>query len=166
MINFIIESFNNLTFENKLSLIKTSIELFIKPLFKILKSQINIKLLVVKLKSKYAKNSWKAMREEGKIQRMKMAEVIKNYKPNAPFYVYANEHAMLYNIIFNKSLKELKIERNVPSNKSLEEHLTKKELKVINELEKYNSELLMANITYDNRKTILKIHHDNLRNED
>ena len=101
---------------------------------------------------------WAIQREVGKVDRKRMCTAISNYVPNSKnkIFAYPNYTNMIYKILFGKTAKELKQEKNISTNELLRDSFNKDELKLIDEFETIVTALLSLGFNYDYIQTQLK----------
>ena len=92
------------------------------------------------------------------ILRKRMCTAIYNYVPNSKnkIFAYPNYTNMIYKILFGKTAKELKQEKNISTNELLRDSFNKDELKLIDEFETIVTALLSLGFNYDYIQTQLK----------
>lgn len=107
---------------------------------------------------------WDLQREVGKIDRNRMTNSIKEYHENPKFYTYANYTDMVYKVLFNKTAKQIREERNINKKSDLtRDYLNDEELRLVDEAETIVTALTTLGFKYDyikdqlERKYIRKI---------
>jgi phage anti-repressor protein len=98
-----------------------------------------------------------AQREAGKIVRNMLTDTIKEKVPESPHkkFAYPNYTKLIYKILFNKTVNELRIDKNIPKNKTLRDFFNADELKEIQELENIITGLIALGMGYKEIKDIL-----------
>lgn len=101
--------------------------------------------------------SYYLQREAGKIIRNMLTDAIRDKVPESPHkqFMYPNYTKLIYRILFNKTVKELRIDYKVPRSKSLRDFFNADELKEIQELENIITGLISLGMGYAEIKDIL-----------
>lgn len=102
------------------------------------------------------RKSWIIQREVARIERKRMTTAISKYIPDSAHkkFAYPNYTNMIYDIVFGKTAKELKEERNADDD-SLRDKFSEEELKIIEEMESIVVGLLAMDFTYKQIKDAL-----------
>lgn len=104
---------------------------------------------------------WAIQREVGKIDRKRMCTAINVYLTDSKNkrFAYPNYTNMIYKILFNKTAKQLKEERNVNNYDLLRDTFSVEELKVVEEFETIVTALVSLGFNYDYIKQQLENKH-------
>ncbi|WP_050069874.1 antA/AntB antirepressor family protein [Anaerosalibacter massiliensis] len=96
-------------------------------------------------------------REAGKIVRNMLTDTIKERIPDSPnkHFMYPNYTRLIYKILFNKTVSELRAERGLSKKDNLREHFNADELKEIQALENTVTGLINLGMGYKEIKGIL-----------
>jgi len=95
--------------------------------------------------------AWAIQREVGVIERKRMTSAISKYIPDSPHkhFAYPNYTNMLYRTLFNKTAKELRIDKNVKDNDALRDSFSKDELALVEEGETIITALIALGFEYE-----------------
>lgn len=109
------------------------------------------------IKNKSYSSSYLIQREAGKVIRNMLTDAIKEKVPDSPHkgFTYPNYTKLIYKLLFNKTAKELRIEKGVPGKKPLRDYFDADELKEVQELENIITGLISLGMGYDEIKDIL-----------
>lgn len=101
---------------------------------------------------------WAIQREVGKVDRKRMCTALAEYLPDSKNkkFAFPNYTNMIYKIIFGKTAKQLKEERNMSSNDLLRDSFDKEELKLVDEFETIVTALLSLGFNYEYIQTQLQ----------
>jgi phage anti-repressor protein len=96
-------------------------------------------------------------REAGKVVRNMLTDTIKERIPDSPnkHFMYPNYTKLIYKILFNKTVSELRAERGLSKKDNLREHFNADELKEIQALENTVTGLINLGMGYKEIKGIL-----------
>lgn len=96
-------------------------------------------------------------REAGKVVRNMLTDTIKERIPDSPnkHFMYPNYTRLIYKILFNKTVSELRAERGLSKKDNLREHFNTDELKEIQALENTVTGLINLGMGYKEIKEIL-----------
>lgn len=108
-------------------------------------------LLNIEESATQEQKEWAIKREAGKIERKRMTTAIKNYLPETPNkrFAYPNYTNMIYTVLFGKTAKELKQERNVKDNDLLRDSFEGEELTRVSEAETIVTALISLGFNHD-----------------
>lgn len=111
---------------------------------------------------------FKYYRRTGKIIRRGLTDSIKNVYGNGDKFIYAKYTNLVYNIVFDKSASEIRLEKGLKKNQALRDNFTSEELDEILEVENklkslievYEMEGVSLDLIYERAKsTILRVYH-------
>ena len=111
---------------------------------------------------------FKYYRKTGKVIRRNLTDTIQKVYGNSDKFIYAKYTNLVYNVVFNKSANELKLEKGLKKSQKLRDNFTSDELDEILEVENklkslietYNMEEVRLDMIFDRAKiTILRVYH-------
>ena len=123
----------NLTIMTKKAMLRIGMLLTTSPIAK----QVRNYLLECEEKTSQENQKWIAQREAGKIDRKRMTTAIANYIPNSPNkkWKYPEYTNIVYQVLFNKTAKQMREERGFSKNDALRDSFSGQELKDVDEAE-------------------------------
>lgn len=96
------------------------------------------------------KELWDKQRVISTHDRTKMTNQIKNNMNNPKWYVYSNFTDMVYEILFNKKTKQIRVEKGLTKqSQHTRDYLTEEELKLVDEAETIVTGLVALGFKYD-----------------
>ena len=115
-------------------------------------------LLNLEEKATADQKSWAIQREVGIIERNRMTSAIQKYIPDTPHkkFAYPNYTNMIYKVLFGKSAKEMRQEREVKCNDALRDSFVGDELKLVEEAETIVTALVSLGLEYSQIKEQLE----------
>lgn len=111
---------------------------------------------------------FKYYRQTGKIIRRGLTDTIQKVYGNSDKFIYAKYTNLVYNVVFNKTANELKLEKGLKKSQKLRDNFTSDELDEILEVENklkslietYEMEDVRLDMIFDRAKsTILRVYH-------
>jgi hypothetical protein len=123
----------NLTILTKRAMLRIGMLLTTSNIAKLVRSH----LLDCEEQTSQEKQIWIAKREAGKIDRKRMTTAIANYIPDSPNkkWKYPEYTNMVYQVLFNKTAKQMREERGFTKNDALRDSFTGDELMKVDESE-------------------------------
>lgn len=99
-----------------------------------------------------------AQREAGIMIRNMLTDIIRDKIPESPHkcYVYPNYTRLIYKILFNKTVEELRAEKLLDKKQNLRDHFNVDELNQIQQLENVVTGLIALGMGYEEIKTMLQ----------
>lgn len=111
---------------------------------------------------------FKYYRKTGKVIRRNLTDTIQKVYGDSDKFIYAKYTNLVYNVVFNKSANELKLEKGLKKSQKLRDNFTSDELDKILEVENklkslietYDMEEVRLDMIFDRAKsTILRVYH-------
>jgi len=98
--------------------------------------------------------------QELKLEYPALTEAIKDAHKEPKFYHYTNENNLIYRIVLGMTAAEFKKKHGIKNEESLRPYLTKEQVDMVMDLQKYNTSLIKSGFSYEERKEFLQRYFD------